>query len=318
MADRIVDGTNIDVNVFSYSAPKAHSSGGKVVNLYNKHFKESLTISTPLILTWGAQEGMNDKKEPNGKWTMSLQFPSADYTNDDSEAFLSSMKTLENQIKKDAILHSKEWFGKEIKSMEVIEEKFNVMLKYPKKEKGGVELDYNKPPTMTVKIPQWSGVWKPEIYDEDGEPLYINGKVNSHLSPLEYLKPKIHVICLLQCGGLWFVNGKISITWNLKQAIVQKPKPTMEGTCFLKPKSSDRELMKTLPVPEDDIDPDGVQGATVVEDSDDEQDRTIPYVALTPAQAVEPEPTPVVAPAPAPVVEETKKPRKVVKKKTEA
>lgn len=316
MADRIVDGTNIDVNVFSYSAPKAHSSGGKVVNLYNKHFKESLTISTPLILTWGAQEGMNDKKEPNGKWTMSLQFPSADYTNDDSEAFLSSMKTLENQIKKDAILHSKEWFGKEIKSMEVIEEKFNVMLKYPKKEKGGVELDYNKPPTMTVKIPQWSGVWKPEIYDEDGEPLYINGKVNSHLSPLEYLKPKIHVICLLQCGGLWFVNGKISITWNLKQAIVQKPKPTMEGTCFLKPKSSDRELMKTLPVPEDDIDPDGVQGATVVEDSDDEQDRTIPYVALTPAPVVEPEPTPVVAPAP--VVEETKKPRKVVKKKTEA
>ena len=55
MADSIVDGTNIDVNVFSYSAPKAHASGGKVVNLYNKHFKESLTLSTPLMLTWGAQ-----------------------------------------------------------------------------------------------------------------------------------------------------------------------------------------------------------------------------------------------------------------------
>jgi len=51
MADSIVDGTNIDVNVLSYSAPKAHSSGGKVVNLYNKNFKESLTLSTPLILT---------------------------------------------------------------------------------------------------------------------------------------------------------------------------------------------------------------------------------------------------------------------------
>ena len=56
MADAIVDGTNIDVNVFSYTAPKAHASGGKVVNLNNKHFKESLTLSTPLILTWGAQE----------------------------------------------------------------------------------------------------------------------------------------------------------------------------------------------------------------------------------------------------------------------
>ena len=37
MTDYIVDGTNIDVNVFAYSAPKAHASGGKVVNLYNKN-----------------------------------------------------------------------------------------------------------------------------------------------------------------------------------------------------------------------------------------------------------------------------------------
>ena len=146
------------------------------------------------------------------------------------------------------------------------------MLRHPKKSKGSIEIDETRPPTLTVKIPQWSGVWKPEIYDEDGEPLYINGKVNTHLSPLEFLKPKTHVICLLQCGGLWFVNGKISITWNLKQAIVQKPKQTMEGTCFLKPKASDKALMKTLPPPEEDVDPDGAS-ATIVEDSDDEEDQ---------------------------------------------
>ena len=61
MANSIVDGTNINVNVFSYSSPKAHASGGKVVNLYNKYFKESLTISTPLMLTWGAQEGQEHR-----------------------------------------------------------------------------------------------------------------------------------------------------------------------------------------------------------------------------------------------------------------
>lgn len=272
MANTIVDGTNIDVNVFSYSAPKPHASGGKVVNLYNKHFKESLTISTPLMLTWGAQEGQEQGTgKPTGKWTMSLQFPSAEYSNPDAEAFLNSMKALQNKIKEDAMKNSKEWFGKEIKSAEVIDEKFNVMLRHPKKSKGSIEVDETKAPTLTVKIPQWSGVWRPEIYDEDGEPLYINGKVNTHLSPLEYLKPKTHVICLLQCGGLWFVNGKISITWNLKQAIVQKPKQTMEGTCFLKPKSSDREKMKSLPPPED-IDPDGAvtHGTVIVDDSDDE------------------------------------------------
>lgn len=297
MTDSIIDGTNIDTSVFSYSAPKAHASGGKVVNLYNKNFKESITISTPLLLTWGAQEGKEQGTgKPTGKWTMALQFPSKEYSSPDAEAFLKSMRALEEKVKADAMANSKEWFGKEIKSAEVIEEKFNVMLRHPKKEKGSIEVDESRAPTLTVKIPQWSGVWKPEIYDEDGEPLYVNGKVNSHLTPLEYLKSKAHVICLLQCGGLWFVNGKISITWNLKQAIVQKPKQVVEGTCFLKPKASDKEKMKSLPPPEDAIDPDGIHGATtIVEDSDDEHELEHEYVPVTPA------PEPVAEP----VVEET-------------
>lgn len=317
MADSIVDGTNIDVNVFSYSAPKAHASGGKVVNLYNKHFKESFTLSTPLMLTWGAQEGQEQGTgKPTGKWTMALQFPNTEYSTPDAVAFLRSMRALESKIKADAIANSKEWFGKEIKSAEVIDEKFNVMLRHPKKAKGSVEVDETKPPTLTVKIPQWSGVWKPEIYDEDGEPLYINGKMNTHLSPLEYLKPKTHVICLLQCGGLWFVNGKISITWNLKQAIVQKPKATMEGTCFLRPKAADKEKMKALPPPEDEVDPDGAP-TTIVADSDDEQDMPVmPTPAVAPA---------VVAPAVESVqvaeeetVEEVKPKKKIMRKKTDA
>ena len=325
MTDSIVDGTNIDVNVFSYSAPKAHASGGKVVNLYNKHFKESLTLSTPLMLTWGAQEGQEQGTgKPTGKWTMSLQFPSSEYTNGDAEAFLKSMRDLETKIKADAMTYSKEWFGKEIKSAEVIDEKFNVMLRHPKKAKGSPEMDETRPPTLTVKIPQWSGVWKPEIYDEDGEPLYINGKVNSHLTPLEYLKPKTHVICLLQCGGLWFVNGKISITWNLKQAIVQKPKQSMEGTCFLKPKATDVQKMKDLPPPETDVDPDGAP-TTIVDDSDDEHDissvdhtSVVEQVAETIVEQVVETVVEQVAEQVAETVEEVKPKKKIVRKKTDA
>jgi hypothetical protein len=307
MANSIVDGTNINVNVFSYSSPKAHASGGKVVNLYNKHFKESLTISTPLMLTWGAQEGQEQSTgKPTGKWTMSLQFPNSDYPNEDAEDFLKSMRALENKIKADALVYSKEWFGKEIKSAEVIEEKFNIMLRHPRK-------DETKPPTLTIKIPQWSGVWKPEIYDEDGEPLYINGKTNSHLTPLEFLKPKTHVICLIQCGGLWFINGKVSITWNLKQAMVQKPKQSMEGTCFLKPKASDKAKMKTLPPPEE-VDNDEGVATTIVDDSDEEEEDE----PLAPVVVVEPPvQEPVKVEEPLQVQEEVKPKKKVVRKKTD-
>ena len=318
MSNAIIDGTNIDVNVISYSAPKANPSGGKVVNLYNKVFKESLTISTPLILTWGAQECMDQQKNPTGKYTMSLQFPNSEYPNADCDAFLESLRNLESKVKSDALIYSKEWFGKTITSSDVMDENFNIMLRHPKKEKGGAELDYDKPPTLTVKIPCWKGVWQSEIYDEEGESLFTKSKSAPHLSPLDFLKPKTHVICLIQCGGLWFVNGKVSITWNLKQAIVQKPKTSYitEGTCFLRVKPAEKEKLKTLPPPEDGIDPDGPITSTIVEDSDDDE-REIPAVFLTPvpvpvetSQAVE-----QVQETVAVATEEPKK-KRVISKKT--
>ncbi len=319
MTDAIIDGTNINTSLFSYSTPKAHASGGKVVNLYNKNVRESLTISTPLILTWGAQEGKDTQGNLTGKWTMSLQFPNAEYTNADADAFLKSIRALEAKVKADAMTYSKEWFGKTITSAEVMDEKFNVMLRHPKKEKGSVEMDESKPPTLTVKIPCWSGVWQSEIYDEEGEPMFVKGKTASHVTPLDFLKPKTHVICLLQCGGLWFVNGKVSITWNLKQAIVQKPKTSAiaEGTCFLKIKPADKEKLRSLPPPEDDdVDPDGAVSSTIVEDSDDEREAPsspkTPVVEKVVTPVVEKVAEPVVV---APVATEEKKKRVITKKK---
>jgi hypothetical protein len=313
MATAIIDGSKIDTSVFSYSAPKANPSGGKVVNLFNKYSKEYLTIATPLLLTWGAQEGMDQAKNPTGKYTMSLQFPNSDYSTPDAEGFLSSMRALESKIKADALTYSKEWFGKTITSADVMDEKFNVMLRHPKKEKGSVEPDLNKPPTLTVKVPCWKGVWQPEIYDEEGNPLFLKGKSPADLSPIDFLKPKTHVICLIQSAGIWFVNGKVSITWNLKQAIVQKPKSSsiVEGTCFLKPKAADVQKLKTLPPPEDDIDPDGAVASTIVEDSDDEHDLPPPLVPVDVVEPVVEETAPVAAAAP----EEPKKKRVVSKKK---
>jgi hypothetical protein len=302
----IIDGTQIDTSVFSYSQPKAHSSGGKVVNLYNKNSRESLTISTPLLLTWGAQESKDQQGNPLGKWTMSLQFPSKDYPNKTGEQFLESMKKLEMKVKQDAMAHSKEWFGKSITSSDVMDEKFNVMLRYPK-IKGTLEPDYDRAPTMTVKLPCWSGVWKSEIYDEEGEPLYVNGKTNSHLNPLEFLTSKSQVITLIQCGGLWFVNGKVSITWNLKQAMVKRPASSLAGKCLLTPNTEDMNKLKTSEVVEETVNQEVSEVATtVVEDSEDEEE------AAEEEEEVVREPEPVKEPELEQVVEKKKK---ILKKK---
>jgi hypothetical protein len=306
MANAIVDGTNIDLSVFSYSAPKPNPSGGKVVNLYNKHFKESLTISAPLIGSWGAQEVKTLDGQGTGKYTMTIQFSKGQYTTPDADKFLEQMKLVENKIKQDAMTYSKDWFGKEIKSMDVMDEKFTPMLKYPKKSKTSEERDYSQPPQLTVKLPCWKDVWQTSVFDEEYNPLYIKGKTDSGVTPLDFLrntsKAPIQVVCLIQCAGLWFVGSpaKVSITWNLKQVIVRKPKTSSisDDTCFLTVRPSDMAALKAMP--ETEI-PEGHENSVsaLVEDSDNEEEYQLPP-PLPPVVAVEetqpsPSITPVVA-----------------------
>jgi len=342
MTSPIIDGTNIDFSVFSYSAPKANTAGGKVVNLFNKHFNESITLSVPLMGSWGAQEtketvGKDTSGKPivrgTGKYTMSLQFATGQYTNPDADKFLEQMKAFEHKIKLDAMEHSKEWFGKEINSFDVIEEKVSPMLKYPK-IKGSAEYDYSRPPSLSIKLPCWNNVWQTSVFDEDGNQLYIKGKTKSEVTPLDFListsKAPIQVICLIQCAGLWFVNKLVYVTWNLKQVVVRKPKTSSisDDTCFLTIRPNEKEILKSLPETEirqsDSIN-------AYVEESDNEDDYYLPppvvekpLVVETPLVVEKPVETPVVVETPLVVekhpvvdkhlvVESTEK-KKVVKK----
>jgi hypothetical protein len=321
MASAIIDGTNIDTSVFSYSAPKANPAGGKVVNLYNKHLKESLTISAPLIGSWGAQEVKTLDGNGTGKYTMTLQFSKGQYTTPDADKFLEQMKLVEQKIKQDAMTYSKDWFGKEIKSMDVMDEKFTPMLKYPKKSKGSEERDYSQPPQLTVKLPCWKDVWQTSVFDEDCNHLYVKGKSESGVTPLDFLrssgKAPIQVICLIQCAGLWFVGSpaKVSITWNLKQVIVRKPKTSSisDDTCFLTIRPTDRAALKSLPETDLGEHIDNSVSA-LVEDSDNEEEYKLPVPEPVVVEKVVETPvvqTPI-------VVEEPKKKKVVSKKKSES
>jgi hypothetical protein len=288
-----VDGTLFDCTKTRYGAPKANASGGKAISVFSTAINSGLKLSTPLMLTWGASD-----YEGNKQYAMSLQFPSAEYMTADTDAFLRNMKAFEEKIRADALTYSKEWFGKVHKSAEVIDALFTPMLKYPK-DKQTRDFDYTKAPVLSVKTPNYEGVWKFEVYDEDENKLYPDG-ANTMINPLDYLQRGTHLATIIQCGGLWFANGKFGITWRLAQAVVQKPKETIGGRCLLKLKSDDKQKLKAqvAPIVEE---ADNIALSVVVEDSDDEDTPPTP----TPAPVVQ---QPVVVPAPvvqAPAVVET-------------
>ena len=277
MAETIIDGTQFDSNMIMYTSPKANPQGGKSVNILNKLTKTSLRLSTPLMLTWGASDYVDEKTgQGNGKFEMSLQFPSDEYKTEDTTAFFNNMLAFQNKVKADALEKSKEWFGKVHKSADIIDELFSPMLKYPN-QKGSREPDYSKQPALKIKIRRWDGVWKCEIYDEDNGPLFPS-LTNSNVSPLDYLKKGTTVALIIQFAGIWFVNGKFSISWNLVQAVVQKPRATLTGKCFIQLKKTDKDKLKSAapPVEEDELE-ENIQ-ATIVDDSD-EEDTDAPVIA---------------------------------------
>lgn len=253
-----------------YSAIKVNAVGGKSVGILNSETNKAVYLDTPLMLTWGLNE-YTDEKTGKVTYDMSLQFPNAEYSNDDAEAFLDSMKTFEQKIKDDALKNSKEWFGKSKMSAEVLDALFTPMLKYPKDKDTG-EPDYDRAPTLRVKIPFWEGEWKTEIYDLDQKPLFPDTATS--VTPKDLITKGSNVAVLLLCGGIWFANGKFGVTWKLQQAAL-KPKHSMKGKCFLSISAADRERASRQKADDEDDEEEAVNTQV----SDDEEDEIEAEVA---------------------------------------
>lgn len=249
-----------------YSKPKVDARGSKSIGIVNAASNGATYISTPLMITWGVSD-----YEGNERYEMSLQFPNEDYAKDDTTNFLNNMIELETKIKADAITNAKEWFGKTKMSEDAIDALWTPMLKYPKDKNTG-EPDTSRSPTLRIKIPFWDGEWKTELYDVNQKAIFPDPN-GSSASPRDLIAKGSHIAAVIQCGGLWFANGKFGVTWRLFQGVL-KPKATMRGVCQIQLSGEDKDRMvnQALSAADDD-DEDDEFGPTSndVEDTDDDE-----------------------------------------------
>ena len=218
-----------------YSKCKVNASGGKSVGIYNSQTGQSLFVGTPLLMTWGLQE-YTDEKTNKVSYEMSLQFPNDDFDNDETRAFLKAMAEFESKLKADALTNSKDWFAKPKMTPDAVDALFTPILKYPM-DKATCEKDLTKKPTMRIKVPFWQGKWEGvEIYDADRNCLFPCADPN--VSPKDIITKLSHMKTMIQCGGIWFANGKFGVTWRFVQGMIQ-PRLSMRGKCHLSLTSSD-------------------------------------------------------------------------------
>ena len=275
-----------------YMKPKINKSGGKSVGVLNNTSGKSLYLSTPLMLTWGVSEFV-DEKTGRKSYDMSLQFPRDDYRTEATDKFLENITAFQAKLKADCIANSKDWMNKAKMSAEVVDALFHPMLKHPKDPETG-EPDYTRAPTLRVKLEYWDEKFNCEVYDLEQKLVFPNDE--SDVMPMDLIEKASNVAVVIRCGGLWFANGKFGCTWKLVQAVV-KPKASLKGRCLITLSSDETAKMKE----QSDGDGDDDDAATVIlaDDSDDDDDDG--------DDAVD------VAPPPAPKAKVVKK--KVVRKK---
>jgi hypothetical protein len=274
-----------------YMQPKVNDRGAKSINLISTQSNRSLHLTTPLMMTWGISDYIDEKTgESDGKYTISLNFPNDDYATASTTEFLRKMKDFENQILDDAVKNSEAWFGEEM-SREVAKHTFFPFLKYTK-DKNTKKIDLSKPPSIRAKVPNYNNRWAVEIYDTSGKLIFPND--NDNMTPMDFIPKKSNVACIIQCGGLWFGGKGWGLTWKLIQCVV-KPQEVQSvyGRCHIQLSTDDLQIIDKVPDLSDEdeelavvstpVAP--VQASTEVADSDEEQEAE-----------PEPEPEPVKAP----------------------
>lgn len=271
----IVEGSAFNASSdITYTKPKVNASGGKNVGILNTTSKKSTYLSTPLMMTWGVNEYVDDKTGRRS-YELSLQFPREQDSNfsNDTKLFLKNLIDFENKIKADAISNSKDWMNKTKLSEEVVDALWTPMLKYPKDQETG-DFDFSRPPTLRVKIPFYDEKFGVELYDMNEQQLFPDLD-DEGVTPLTLIQKTQNIAIVIQNGGIWFANGKFGTTWKLVQGVVQ-PRASLKGKCHIKLDSASKQRLATSATSDNDDEQD-----TAVVDSDEEDVSVAEEVAKT-------------------------------------
>jgi hypothetical protein len=273
----IIEYPDWDVKQIKYMPPKVNDKGGKAITIVSTQTNRGLSVSTPLMITWGINDFCDEQGNSDGKYNLALSFPNDDYKTDETDLFLQKLKDFENKVIDDAVLNSELWFGKK-KSRELVEDSFFPILKWSK-DKVTKANDYSKPPGLKIKVPCFkdknSGkdIWTSQLYDVDYNKIFPDEN-RPDATPIDFVPKASSVVCGIQCTGIWTGGKGWGIIWKLVQAIV-KPKVVVSvyDRCHIKLSSKDKDIIEKEPVkievPELEVNEE-VEESTIVDDSDNE------------------------------------------------
>jgi hypothetical protein len=246
-----------NVSSIKFMAPKTTDKGGKAITVISTQTKRNLHISTPLMMTWGIGDWMDEKGESNGRYSMALNFPNEEYNTPQTDEFLRKIKEFENLILQKAVENSELWWGTPM-SLELCKHTFFPFVKVGK-NKETKKPDPSKT-SISAKIPLYNGKWGIQIYDckkVENEPKPKMNLIfpcdNDNLTPIDFVPKFSQVACVLQCGGIWITGKGWGLTWRAIQCIV-KPREVVSiyDRCHISLSTEEIDTLDKQVIPEED------------------------------------------------------------------
>lgn len=150
------------------------------------------------------------------KWSIDLNLQGWDDDGNQANVFYNWVRSLEAKIKQHVADNSHEIFGTQ-KTYEQIDNMFNSNIKLG---------NPTHPPKLRVKVDTRSdGTIAPHIFDEQSNPL-DDGE------PSNGLFAQRVAACIVELGGIYFMNKMIGVTWKLVQMKLYEP-ARLKGSHFI-------------------------------------------------------------------------------------
>lgn len=223
----LIKGENLNMNDIKFDIIKSLPSlqGAKNIKILDKNRSWLKLIVPGFITCTGFSDFVQkDQEKGNGKYSTALMFEAAG-ENPSQDAFLNALKQLELKIIQEAENNCEKWFGK-TQVVDGVKYLYTPMIKYPKGEDG--QVDNTKNPYITVKLVKdfkksndlGEDMYKCTIFNEDRDLMYPNNDDLS-VTPLTLLpaKRRSSIACIIQCGGIWIINKKFNVTWEILQLV---------------------------------------------------------------------------------------------------
>ena len=193
-----------------------NGTGGKTV--YVNYHSDPLRIQTPkMTMPFGmtAWPKPEDGKEnvPPQKYSLELSFKDLE-NNDKVKSFYNMLCDLDHRILEEGMKHSKEWFKKEHKSIDVTDAVYKRTLK--------IHQTSQYPPMFKVNVPVKDGKLVCDFYDENRQKI----------DPLEHNLRGAQAMAIVQCTGIWLAGGNFGCSWKVLQMCIVPCKRTIDEFAF--------------------------------------------------------------------------------------